>query len=78
MKNNVSPLTSHILIHTGQHYDYEMSKVFLEDLGLLEPDIYLRDSAKNSTPDYEFHLSCALSQDKYRDIHIFNALHIIL
>lgn len=30
-----------VLIHTGQHYDYEMSRVFFEDLELPEPDIYL-------------------------------------
>jgi UDP-N-acetylglucosamine 2-epimerase (non-hydrolysing) len=30
-----------ILLHTGQHYDYEMSKVFFEDLDLPEPDYFL-------------------------------------
>lgn len=30
-----------ILIHTGQHYDYLMSKVFFEDFGIREPDYHL-------------------------------------
>jgi len=30
-----------VLVHTGQHYDYEMSKVFFEELDLREPDYYL-------------------------------------
>ena len=30
------------LIHTGQHYDWEMSDVFFSDLGLPEPDEFLR------------------------------------
>ncbi len=30
-----------VLVHTGQHYDYEMSQVFFEDLGLKSPDYHL-------------------------------------
>ncbi|NGX50638.1 MAG: UDP-2,3-diacetamido-2,3-dideoxy-D-glucuronate 2-epimerase [Chlamydiae bacterium] len=31
-----------LLLHTGQHYDYKMSEVFFENLGLSEPDITLQ------------------------------------
>ncbi|MEW6685269.1 MAG: UDP-N-acetyl glucosamine 2-epimerase [Candidatus Edwardsbacteria bacterium] len=36
-KNNVR----HIIVHTGQHYDYLMSKVFFDELGIPEPDYSL-------------------------------------
>lgn len=31
----------HILVHTGQNYDYSLNQVFFDDLGLREPDFYL-------------------------------------
>lgn len=31
----------HVLVHTGQNYDYELNQVFFEDLGIREPDHYL-------------------------------------
>jgi UDP-N-acetylglucosamine 2-epimerase (non-hydrolysing) len=31
----------HVLVHTGQHYDHEMSEIFLEELGVGEPDYAL-------------------------------------
>ena len=30
-----------VLVHTGQNYDYELNKVFFDELGLREPDYYL-------------------------------------
>lgn len=34
--------TEHILVHTGQNYDYELNEVFFEDLGLRRPDHFLQ------------------------------------
>ena len=31
----------HIIVHTGQHYDYEMSKIFFTDFGLPKPNLDL-------------------------------------
>ena len=33
--------TDHILVHTGQNYDYELNQVFFDDLGLRKPDHFL-------------------------------------
>ena len=37
----------HVLVHTGQNYDYELSQVFFDDLGLRKPDRFL-EAAKGS------------------------------
>lgn len=33
--------TDHVLVHTGQNYDYSLNQVFFDDLGLREPDHFL-------------------------------------
>lgn len=38
----------HVLVHTGQNYDYELNQVFFDDLGVRKPDFFLH-SAKGST-----------------------------
>ena len=37
----------HILVHTGQNYDYTLNQIFFEDLGLRAPDHYLNSVGKN-------------------------------
>ena len=37
----------HILVHTGQNWDYTLNQVFFEDLGLKEPDYYLDSVGKD-------------------------------
>lgn len=38
----------HVLVHTGQNYDYELNQVFFDDLGVRKPDHFL-NSAEGST-----------------------------
>lgn len=38
---------NHILVHTGQNWDYTLNQVFFEDLGLRAPDHYLDSVGKN-------------------------------
>ena len=43
---------NHILIHTGQHFDKNLSSVFFEQLGIREPD-YILDTGKNCKNHFE-------------------------
>lgn len=36
-----SEAIEHILVHTGQNYDYELNQVFFDDFGLRKPDYFL-------------------------------------
>ena len=38
----------HVLVHTGQNYDYELNQVFFDDLGVRKPDFFL-NSAQDSS-----------------------------
>lgn len=42
-----SPSIEHILVHTGQNYDYELNQIFFEDLKLSPPDYYLEAVGKS-------------------------------
>lgn len=43
-----SKAIDHILIHTGQNYDYELNKIFFEDLELKAPDYFLEAAGKSA------------------------------
>jgi UDP-N-acetylglucosamine 2-epimerase (non-hydrolysing) len=38
----------HVLVHTGQNYDYELNQVFFDDLGVRKPDYFLNSAAGSS------------------------------
>ena len=40
--------TDHILVHTGQNYNYELNQVFFEDLNIREPDYFLNTAGDGS------------------------------
>ena len=40
--------TEHVLVHTGQNYDYELNEIFFKDLGLRNPDVYLNAAGDNA------------------------------
>lgn len=40
--------TQHVLVHTGQNYDYELNQVFFDDLGIRKPDHFLEVVGENT------------------------------
>ena len=40
--------TQHILVHTGQNYDFELNQIFFDDLGIRKPDHFLEAAGENA------------------------------
>lgn len=40
--------TNHILVHSGQNYDYELNEVFFSEMGIKKPDYFLNAAAVNA------------------------------
>lgn len=40
--------TDHILVHTGQNFDYELNEIFFEQLGMRKPDVFLDAAGSNA------------------------------
>lgn len=39
---------NHVLVHTGQNYDYELNEIFFEDLEIRKPDYFLNSASNNA------------------------------
>ncbi|MBP6754822.1 MAG: UDP-N-acetylglucosamine 2-epimerase (non-hydrolyzing) [Bacteroidia bacterium] len=46
---DASEAIEHIIVHTGQNYDYELNQIFFEDLELRKPDFFLEAAGKTAT-----------------------------
>ena len=46
---DASEAIEHIIVHTGQNYDYELNQIFFEDLQLRKPDYFLEAAGKTAT-----------------------------
>lgn len=44
-----SEAVEHIIVHTGQNYDYELNQIFFEDLKIRRPDYFLEAAGKTAT-----------------------------
>jgi UDP-N-acetylglucosamine 2-epimerase (non-hydrolysing) len=44
-----SPAIEHIIVHTGQNYDYELNQIFFDDLGIRKPDYFLNAAGQTAT-----------------------------
>lgn len=44
----ISKFTDHVLVHSGQNYDYELNEVFFKDLGVPRPNHFLEAAGANA------------------------------
>lgn len=51
----------HVLVHTGQNYDYELNQIFFDDLGIRKPDHFL-DAAGGSAAETIGRIIAAVDQ----------------
>ena len=47
-----SEAIEHIIVHTGQNYDYELNQIFFDDLKIRKPDFFFRCSRRNCNGNY--------------------------
>ena len=54
----------HTLVHTGQNFDYELNKIFFNQMNIREPDFYL-DSASSSSSKSIANVICNIEAVSY-------------
>ncbi|MFB6340646.1 non-hydrolyzing UDP-N-acetylglucosamine 2-epimerase [Saccharicrinis sp. FJH62] len=45
--NELDKYTNHVLVHTGQNFDYELNEIFFKDLNIRKPDHFLSAAGTN-------------------------------
>lgn len=48
--NEVEKYCQHVIVHTGQNYDYELNEIFFNDLRIRKPDYFLNSASKDGKP----------------------------
>lgn len=48
-KLDESSAIEHIIVHTGQNYDYELNQIFFDDMGIRKPDYFLNAAGATAT-----------------------------
>ena len=46
---DASSAIEHVIVHTGQNYDYELNQIFFDDLGIRKPDYFLNAAGQTAT-----------------------------
>lgn len=46
---DASEAIEHVIVHTGQNYDYELNQIFFDDLAIRKPDFFLNAAGKTAT-----------------------------
>jgi UDP-N-acetyl-L-fucosamine synthase len=47
--NKLDDYANHVLVHTGQNYDYELNEIFFNDLSIRKPNHFLNAAGKNAS-----------------------------
>lgn len=64
----------HVLVHTGQNYDYELNQILFDDLGIREPDHFLEAAGGNAAETIG---KCIIAADRVLEQEMPEALLVL-